>query len=65
MSSIGKTGISGPTSHTFFEVNEEGWSEKYVELDNLCLPILKFLKQNPEIASVVEITKDAMISRLG
>ena len=59
----GEPGPSGPTSSTFFETNG-GWSEKYVELDNLCLRVLAFLQHNPDIASRVEITKDTMISKL-
>ncbi len=55
--------MSGPTSRTFFETNG-GWSEKYAELDDLCLKIQTFLQHNPDIASRVEITKDAMISKL-
>lgn len=64
MNEVGETGISGPASHTFFETNEEGWSEKYVELQRLCFKIQRFLEHNTEIAAVVEITKDVMISRL-
>ena len=59
----GEPGMPGPTSSTFFETNG-GWSEKYVELNNLCLKIQIFLQHNPDIASRVEITKDAMLSRL-
>lgn len=59
----GDSGMPGPTSRTFFETTG-GWSEKYVELDNLCLKIQTFLQHNPDIASRVEITKDAMISKL-
>lgn len=59
----GERGMSGPTSRTFFETNG-GWSEKYAELDDLCLKIQTFLQHNPDIASRVEITKDAMISKL-
>ena len=59
----GKTGMSGPASYTHFEIRG-GWSEKYVELDDLCLKVLNYLQKNPEIASVVEITKDAVTSKL-
>lgn len=61
----GEKGMPGPSSHTFFETNEGGWSEKYVELQRLCIPILNFLQHNPEIAFEIVITKDFMISRLG
>lgn len=61
----GEKGMPGPSSHTFFETNEGGWSEKYVELQRLCTPIQNFLKSNPEIAFEVVINKDFMISRLG
>lgn len=38
----GEKGMSGPSSHTFFETNKGGWSEKYAELQRLCVPILDF-----------------------
>lgn len=44
MSWAGEPGLPGPTSHTFFETNG-GWSEKYVELENLCLKIYTFLQK--------------------
>lgn len=59
----GELGMPGPTSSTFFETNG-GWSEKYVELNTLCFKIQTFLQHNPDIASRVEITKDAMSSWL-
>lgn len=61
----GEKGMFGPSSHTFFETNEGGWSEGYAELQRLCVPILNFLQHNPEIAFEVVITKDFMISKLG
>lgn len=60
----GEHGIKGPSSHMLFEINEDGWSEKYAELERLCLPVLDFLQRNIEIASAVEITQNAMKSRL-
>lgn len=61
----GEKGVAGATSHTFFEINKGGWTEKHIELQNLCFRIQKFLKENIEIASVVKITKDTIESRLG
>lgn len=57
--SVGPKGVSGPTSITNFEISDGGvWTEKHAILNGLCIQILNFLKENPEIASRVEITKE-------
>lgn len=60
----GNTGISGPSSETYFETRNGRWNEKYAELQALCFTIQKFLVKNPEIAAKVEITTSNMKSFL-
>ena len=60
----GDTGISGPSSETYFEIRNGKWDEKYAELQTLCFTIQKFLLKNPEIAAKVEITTSNMKSFL-
>lgn len=45
----GEQGMSGPTSITQFEIKDGSWTQKHVELDSLCLAVLKFLEKNPEL----------------
>lgn len=55
-------GLSGPSSVTFFEVKGERWTKEYAELQSLCFRVMRFLKENPEIATKVIITKHDMRS---
>jgi len=64
MSWIGEQGMSGPTSMTDFEIRDGSWTDKHVELENLCISVLNFLHNNPEIAERVEITKKTIKSSL-
>lgn len=54
----GKQGMSGPTSLMEFELKDGNWTEKYVELENLCLAIVNFINHNPELSTKVEITEE-------
>lgn len=65
MSNIGISGMPGPSGITDFEIEEGGWSKKHVILQNLCFPITKFIKENPEVASVVTITQNSIKSFVG
>lgn len=64
MSWKGESGLSGPTSRTFFEVKDNKWTEKYAKLQGLCFQVLRFLEKNPEIATEVIITDHDMRSTL-
>ena len=56
--SVGFQGMPGPSSMIHFEIPDGVWTEKHAILNGLCIQILNFLKENPEIASRVEITKE-------
>lgn len=64
MSVKGIQGMSGPASICNFEIKEGCWRQKHSELQNLCFAIVEFLSKNSDIATKVEISKDAMISTL-
>ena len=55
---LGPEGIPGPTSMTNFEILDGIWTEKHGVLNGLCVQILNYLNENPELASRVEITKE-------
>ena len=55
-------GMSGPTSMTQFEIPSGKWTQQHAELNGLCVKILNFLNEYPDIASKVEITKDLIRS---
>ena len=55
---LGPEGIPGPTSMTNFEIPDGIWTEKHGVLNGLCVQILNYLNENPELASRVEITKE-------
>lgn len=57
-------GIPGPSGITDFETGETGWSKKHVQLQNLCFSIIKFMQENPEIASTITITRDSIKSSI-
>ncbi len=60
----GEPGIAGPSSMSHFEVKDECWTEEYAKLDSLCITVLNFLEEHPELASKVEITKECIKSAL-
>lgn len=60
----GEPGIAGPSSMSHFEVKDECWTEEYAELQGLCITVLNFLYEHPELASKVEITKECIKSAL-
>jgi len=60
----GNPGMSGPAGITNIETGAAGWNEKHVQLQNLCFPIVKFMQENPEIASTVIITQDSINSKI-
>lgn len=60
----GIQGISGPTSMTHFEVKDGCWTEEYAKLDSLCVMILDFINEHPDVAAEVRITKDSIRSML-
>ena len=64
MNSQGVQGMSGPTSMTQFEIPSGKWTQQHAELNGLCVKILNFLNENPDIASKVEITRNLIVSAL-
>ena len=61
---LGPTGMSGPTGMTDFELVNGCWSKEYVELNNLCIKIVNFMKKHPDLATTVEITQNSIKSRI-
>ena len=60
-----ETGMSGPAGITDFEIEPaKHWNEKHIQLQNLCFQILRFIQDNPEVASEVTVTRDSIKSLL-
>lgn len=59
---IGESGMSGPASMTHFEIRDGRWRQEHVELENLCISVLNFIRKNPELVTKVEIQTDSIRS---